>query len=71
MWILLTKTLLSEGQMFHFQMTLFNQRVIIRYMISFYSIYVTYLYRSKDLIAIWLLAQEIQGPKICELSILA
>ena len=52
-------------------MTLFNQRVIIRYIISFYSIYVTYLNRSKDLIAIWLLAQEIQGPKICELSILA
>ena len=33
----------------HFQMTLFDQRVNIEIIFSFYSIYITYLFRSEDL----------------------
>ena len=33
----------------HFQMTLFDQRVNIKIIFSFYSIYITYLIRSEDL----------------------
>ena len=33
----------------HFQMTLFDQRVNIKIKVSFYSIYITYLFRSEDL----------------------
>ena len=33
----------------HFQMTLFDQRVNIKIIFSFNSIYITYLFRSEDL----------------------
>ena len=33
----------------HFQMTLFDQRVNIKIIFSFYSIYITYVFRSEDL----------------------
>ena len=33
----------------HFQMTLFDQRVNIKIIFSFYSIYITYLFKSEDL----------------------
>ena len=63
MWI--TKTPLSEGQMAIFK------SINIKIKFSVYGIYATYLFRPKDLAAIWLLIQEILGPEICELSSLA
>ena len=52
----------------HFQMTLFDQRVNIKIIFSFYSIYITYSFRSEDLTPGWLLCQEIQGPKIIDVN---
>ena len=52
----------------HFQMTLYDQRVNIKIIFSFYSIYITYLFRSEDLTPGWLLCQEIQGPKIIDVN---
>ena len=52
----------------HFQMTLFDQRVNIKIIFSFYSIYITYVFRSEDLTPEWLLCQEIQGPKIIDVN---
>ena len=52
-------------------MTLFDQRVNSKIVFSFCSIYVTNIFRPKDLATICLLVQEIQGPEICELSNLA
>ena len=52
-------------------MMLFDQRVNSKIVFSFCSIYVTYIFRPKDLATICLLVQEIQGPEICELSNLA
>ena len=52
----------------HFQMTLFDQRVYTKVTFSFYSIYITYLFRSEDLTPRWLLCQEIQGPKIIDVN---
>ena len=45
-------------------MTLFDQRVNIKMTFSVYSIYVTYLFRSKDLATVWFLVPDIQSYKI-------